>query len=243
MTSIAALGDSISCGEGVGLRLPVAQTWPARLSAAAHTELLPLAQPGARLEDVWRDQLPGALDAGADVITLLIGLNDLSRGGFDRHRFADRLGELVVALRATGALVLLGRLHDASRVLPLPPALRDTVRARTAAVNAAADACAGPDVRLLDLAALPGLHSRRVWDVDRVHPNAAGHALIAGAAAKVLREAGCRIATVHPPRLPAPPGPWREAQWLLRHGLPWLGAHVPQVVVPALGAAVRGRGG
>lgn len=173
---MVALGDSTSCGEGVGLRLPFEQTWPARLSAAAHADLLPLAIPGARLEDVWRDQLPVVRDTGADVVTLLVGLNDLSRSGFDRERFSTRLGELVAALRGTGALVLLGRLHDAARVLPLPPALRRTVRARTCAVNAAADACAGPRVRLLDLAALPALHHRRVWDVDRLHPNAAGHA-------------------------------------------------------------------
>jgi hypothetical protein len=135
--------------------------------------------------------------------------------------------------------VLLGRLHDASTVLPLPPGLRDTVRERTAAVNAAVDACAGPDVRLVDLAAVAALRNRRAWDLDRVHPNAAGHALIAAAAAQVLREAGCRLEPVRLPRLPAAPGPWREAHWLVRHGLPWLGAHVPQVVAPAVSAAVR----
>jgi len=80
---------------------------------------------------------------------------------------------------------------------------------------------------------------RRAWEVDRLHPNVAGHALIAQAAARVLRQAGCRIGPVRQPRLPDAPGPAKEAQWLLRHGLPWLGSHLPQVVVPAVGAILR----
>ena len=240
ITCIAALGDSTSCGEGVGLRVPSGATWPARLTAATPgAELLPLAAPGARLRDLHAAQLPTALASGAEVVTLLIGLNDISRAGFDRHAFAAELADVVVALRATGAVLLLGRLHDATAVLPLPPGLRDAVRTRTAQVNQAVDACAGERVHLLDLAAVPGLRMRRAWEVDRVHPNVAGHALIAQAAARVLRAAGCRIGPVRQPRLPAAPGPVEQAQWLLRHGLPWLGDHLPQVVLPAVGAALR----
>ena len=237
---IASLGDSTSCGEGVGLRIPSGSTWPARLAAATPgAELLPLAVPGARLDDVRRDQLAVAVDSGAQVFTLLIGLNDVTRAGFDRQRFVEQLVDVVDALRDTGAIVLIGRLHDATAVLPLPTALREVVRARTSAVNEAVDACVGDRVHLLDLSALPALRMRRMWDVDRVHPNVAGHALIAAAAAEVLRRAGWRIGRVRQPRMPAAPGTLREARWMLRHGLPWLGGHVPQVVVPALAAVLR----
>ena len=239
---ITALGDSTSCGEGVGLRIPSSCTWPARLTAATPgAELVPLAAPGARLRDVRVHQVGVAVETGADVFTLLIGLNDVFRSGFERRAFAAELAEVVVLLRDTGALVLLGRLHDATAVLSLPPRLRDAVRSRTAQVNEAVDACAGGRVHLLDLGAVPGLRMRRVWEVDRVHPNVAGHALIAQAAARVLRQAGCRIGPVLQPRLPAAPSAAREAQWLVRHGLPWLGSHLPQVVIPVLGAAVRVR--
>lgn len=239
---IASLGDSTSCGEGVGLRLPSGSTWPARLTAATPgAELLPLAAPGARLRDVRAQQLGPAVATGADVFTLLIGLNDVTRSGFDRRAFATGLTEVVEALQDTGALVLLGRLHDATAVVPLPPGLRDAVRTRTAQVNEAVDACAGGRVHLLDLAAVPGLRMRRAWEVDRVHPNVAGHALIAQAAARVLRAAGCEVGPIRQPRLPVAPGPLQEAQWLLRHGLPWLGGHLPQVVVPAVTATLRGR--
>ena len=219
---IASLGDSTSCGEGVGLRVPSGSTWPARLAAACPgSELIPLAAPGSRLRDLCTGQLEAALSADADVFTVLIGLNDVSRAGFDRRTFAADLAEVVVALRSTGGLVLLGRLHDVTAVLPLPPGLRDAVRARTAQVNEAVDACAGDRVHLMDLTAV------------------AGHALIAQAAARVLRQAGCRVGPVRQPRLPDAPGPAKEAWWLLRHGLPWFGSHLPQVVLPAVGATLR----
>lgn len=242
ISRIAALGDSTSCGEGIGLHVPSGSTWPSRLAAATPgAELVPLAVAGARLRDVRARQVEPALDSGAEVVTLLIGLNDVSRAGFDRHRFADDLAEVVAVLRSTGALLILGRLHDATAVLHLPPGLRSAVRARTAAVNEAVDACTGANVRPLDLTALPALRMRQMWDVDRVHPNVAGHALLAEAAARVLRRAGHRVGPVRQPRMPAAPGALREARWLLRHGLPWLASHIPQVVAPAVTAAVRNR--
>lgn len=237
---ITSLGDSTSCGEGVGLRVPTGSTWPARLAAATPgAELLPLAAPGARLRDVTRDQLATAVVSSAEVFTLLIGLNDVARGGFDGDTWAAELGDVVGTLRSTGALVLLGRLHDVTAMVPLPAGLRDLVRSRTARVNAAVDACSGGTVLQLDLAALPCLRMRRAWEVDRVHPNVAGHAVIAEAAAKVLRRAGCPTGPVRQVRLPPAPGPLREAYWVLRHGLPWLGGHLPQVALPALAATVR----
>jgi lysophospholipase L1-like esterase len=236
---LVALGDSTSCGEGVGLRVAPEATWPALLTAACPgAELLSLATAGAGIADVRRRQLPQALAAAPDVVTLLIGLNDLSRAGFDRQAYAEQLSEVVLAVRATGALLLLGRLHDASLLLPLPPGLRDLVRSGRPRQRRRGR-LRRVDVRLLDLAAVRPLRSRSVWDVDRVHPNGIGHALIAAAAAEVLRELGFRLLPLRAPDLPSTPGPAREVTWLLRHGLPWLATHVPQVVLPAVLAAVR----
>jgi hypothetical protein len=41
-----ALGDSFSCGEGVGMRTPVADTWVGLLAAAMQLEVDRLAVPG-----------------------------------------------------------------------------------------------------------------------------------------------------------------------------------------------------
>lgn len=241
MTRIVALGDSTSCGEGVGLGVPSCATWPARLAAATPGgELLPLAQPGARLRDVRIGQLPAARETRADVCTLLIGLNDISRSGFAAPAFRHELVEVVEELRSGSRLVLLGRLHDPTALLPLPARLRRVLRERAAAVNRAVDTCLDDDrVHPLDLAALPGLRMRRAWDVDRLHPNTAGHALIAEAAARTLRRAGLRFGPVRQQPLPPSPRVLDEARWAVRHGLPWLSAHLPEVVLPAVGALLR----
>lgn len=239
---VVALGDSTSCGEGVGLRVPARCTWPALLCAQLPgTEVTSVAVAGAGVRDVRAAQLPLVLASDADLCTLLIGLNDVSRGGFERSAFAADLRAVVDGLRTTGALVLLATLHDPTAVLPLPSRLRAAVQERIAAANDAVLDCVGEEVLLLDLAALTSLRQRRMWDVDRVHPNVAGHAAIAAAAADVLRTAGHRVGAVPQPEGCRSNDAVREARWTLRHGLPWLGRHLPQVVGPAIRLAVTKR--
>lgn len=240
---VVALGDSLSCGEGVGLRVPLEGTWPALLAEAVPGgRLLPLAVAGARTRDVRERQLPAAIAAQPHLATLLVGLNDVSRAGWDAGRVDADLRATTRALRRTGATVLLGRLHDPGRHLPLPERVRDRVRRRVAAVNAAVDRAAaearrgdGGDVHVLDLAAVPALLVRRAWAVDRLHPGEAAHALVAAAAARVLSTAGLPVGVPAPQPLPArAPGAVRATWWASRHGGPWLAAHAREVLVPAL---------
>lgn len=237
---VVALGDSISCGEGVGLRVPTSRTWPALLAAALPgATLLPLATAGSKVRDVRAAQLPLAIGAQPHLATVLIGLNDLSRSGFAADRFRDDLLAVVDGLRRTGATVLLGRLHDPARHLTLPAGVRVQVAERVAAVNAVVDEAAAGPVHVVDLDAVPGLRLRRAWAVDRLHPNEAAHGLVARAAADVLRDAGCEIGV--PAAVPLPrraPSPTAQAWWAGRHGVPWLASHVREVLVPALAAAL-----
>lgn len=235
---IVALGDSTSCGEGVGLRLAPELTWPALLAAAVPGgRLQVLAAPGARVRDVLREQAPRVAMLQPDLVTLLIGLNDVSRAGFDPDRFETDLQAVLTLVRPTGAGVLLGRLPEPGQHLPLPSSLRRTVRLRAAAVDAAVERATADAV--VDLRAVPGLRLRRAWDIDRLHPNAAGHALIAEAAAHVLAAAGVPVGRVRTAPLPPAPGRKREAVWLLRDGLPWLVRHLPQVLGPAVAGSGR----
>lgn len=238
---VVALGDSTSCGEGVGLSVPLHRTWPALLAAAVPgAALLPLATAGARVRDVRAVQLGPALDAEPHLATLLIGLNDVSRGGFDAVDVAADLTSVVRALRRTGATVLLGRLHDPTRHLPLPAQLGQAVRERVAAVNAAVDRAydeGAGTVHLLDLERVPGLRLRQAWAVDRLHPSEGAHVLVAGAAAAVLRDAELPVGTPDPGRLPRrAPGRMRTTWWAARHGAPWLVGHTREVLLPALSA-------
>ena len=156
--------------------------------------------------------------------------------------FAIDLHAVLDLLRPSGAHVRLGRLHDAAALVPLPARLRRVVQERTALVNAVVDAEAAADpgrVHLLDLASVPGLRHRRTWDVDRLHPNAAGHGLIAAAAVEAVAGLGLPVVRTTPAAVPSSPGLVAEATWLLRSGLPWLAGHVPSVVLPTLAATVR----
>lgn len=226
MTVVLALGDSFSCGEGVGVRTPPGATWSALLAAALPaTAYRCLARPGARAGDVLAQQVPAAVAARPDLATLLVGLNDVCRAGFDADAVATSISASVSALRAAGAQVLVARLHDPTDLLPLPVRLRGRVRARVAAVNAAIDGAF-----VLDLAGIPALRTRAAWAVDRLHPSAAGHAAIARAAAQAL---GPLVhGEVVAPEGARSPGPVREAAWVLRHGLPYLALHGRRVLAP-----------
>lgn len=238
---LATLGDSVSCGEGVGLRVPLERTWVGLLAAAMPgTEHLALAAPGARTHEVRRDQLPTAVLARPELATVATGLNDVTRAGFDAAQTYADLRHCVSRLLDTGAHVLVVRLHDPTRQLPLPPALRRAVQMRVTAVNAAVDAAAGARVPVLDLEQVPLLRTRAAWAVDRMHPSALGHAAIASAAAQVLRDGGWFVRPLQEPAPLPDPGRVAEVSWLVRHGLPWLASHGRQVGVPLLAMTARG---
>jgi lysophospholipase L1-like esterase len=85
-----ALGDSLTAGVGSS---NYKQTFPYELAQSwadengASVKLVNLGVPGAKTEDVIKDQLPQVSVFNPDIITLLIGINDLH----------DRVGKDVVA--------------------------------------------------------------------------------------------------------------------------------------------------
>jgi lysophospholipase L1-like esterase len=245
---LVALGDSISCGEGVGIQLHRSQTWVAQVAETLGLELDLLARPGAKVRDVRTEQSPIAAAHPATLATVLIGLNDVLRSGFDSDAIHADLLEIATQLRAPWRTVLLARLHDPTAMLPLPRRLRAQFLNRVREVNSAVDAARGPGVVVVDLAALPALQLRCAWAVDRMHPGPVGHYAIATAVADSLHAAGFTAGTstagTAPISPPVPRGLNRRAEgrWLLRHGVPWVAHHLREVAVPLAGTLVgRGR--
>lgn len=241
MTVVAALGDSFTCGEGVGVRVDPAATWAALLTdALPHGRLVRLAEPGARVADVARRQVP-RLPPRVDLATLVVGLNDVARPGSAVTGVGSQLLEVVAALCGRSDQVLLGRLHDAGALLPLPARLALVARRRTALVNAAVDeAGSWPGVRVLDLRLVPALAQPGGWAADRIHPGPAGHRGMAAVAVDVLRSAG----RFHPTpigEVAVPGGPSRRARgwWTVRHGLPYAAGHLRTVGGPLTSALLR----
>jgi|KBSSwiStaDraftv2_1062776.scaffolds.fasta_scaffold19514_6 lysophospholipase L1-like esterase len=226
MSRLVALGDSYSCGEGVGVQVHRAHTWVGVLAHSLGMELDVLACPGARIGHVLHEQLPVALTAPPSVATVLAGLNDVIRLGWSDEQVRDELLATVTGLRGADAVVLLARMHDTLEPLPfpLPGRAQSLVRHRLAVINAAVDEAArAAGVEVLDLAAVPELRRRSGWAVDRLHPSIIGHRGIAASALEAL--AGAGISPSRPVAAPAvlpTPGQLAEIRWFARHGAPYL---------------------
>lgn len=229
---LVALGDSLSCGEGVGVRVPIDRTWPALLADALGASYTCLARPGARVRDVSGEQLEPALAAQPQVVTLLVGFNDVLRSS------TCDLGQELTGLlrRLRGPRLLVVRLHDPTELLPLPRPARAALLRRVGTLNAALDeAVAASGAEVLDLAGLPALRRRDAWAVDRLHPSAHGHAVIASAAVAVLGQCGPPVRTGGT----AASGRLAELAWLTRHGLPYLAVHGRRMAPGALAVLAR----
>ena len=205
------------------MRVHLAHTWTAVLAHALGAELELLAERGARTAQMRSAQLPLALSNRAPLATVLVGLNDVSRTGWQPRQVVLDLRATVTALRDVDSTVLLARLHDPTLHLPMPARLRAMARDRVALINAEIDALAGREVLVLDLGAVPELSLRSGWAVDRAHPSVLGHRAIAQAALALLRANGWRAPEeVSLPSAWQQPGRIAEAAWLARHGAPFL---------------------
>ena len=88
MTTFAALGDSITLGIGDPVRMGADgrawRGWAVLLAdALVEPDLHILAASGARVADIERDQLPSALALRPDIASVVFGINDTLRPGFD----------------------------------------------------------------------------------------------------------------------------------------------------------------
>jgi lysophospholipase L1-like esterase len=244
MTTYVALGDSITLGIGdpvrSGAKGQVWRGWAALLAnGLVDPDLHILATSGACVADIERDQLPRALALRPDVASVVFGINDTLRPGFDPDRIESAAAHTVGALRAAGAQVLTMRLPDAGRMLGLPTALARPLARRTQEVNAVLDAIAVRFGTLhFDAAGAPEAYDRQMWAADRLHPNERGHRHIARSFHGLLVSAGVHVGPP-PAAEPANPPPGRLAvlAWLATKGTAWVVRRstdlVPYLVVMA----------
>jgi lysophospholipase L1-like esterase len=238
MTTLVALGDSITVGMGDPAADGGWRGWAALLAQTLdQPEMHNLAVLGALSGDVELCQLPAALDLKPDLATVVVGINDTLRGNFDPVRTGAAIGRTVGALRACGAGVLTMRLPDPGQMFGLPGALARPLAHRMRAVNAAVDEAARRYGTVhLDAAGDPATYERRYWSVDRLHPNERGHRLIACRFHGLLAEAGYPVGDGPDPE-PSSPPPTRFAElgWMATKGTAWLFRR-SRDLVPALTA-------
>jgi len=247
MTTFVALGDSFTLGIGDPVCRPGGWDWRgwAALLAEGLREprLHNLASSGAQSTDVERDQLPAALQLRPDLASVIVGLNDTLRAGFDPARVSAAAAHTVGALRAAGAEVLTMRLPDPGRMLGLPGSLARPLARRAHEVNAIMDAVAVRFGTLhYDAAGDPATHDPAMWAVDRLHPSERGHRLIACRFHDQLAAAGLPTGPRPDPE-PSSPPPTRLAEfgWLATKGTAWVVRRSTDLVPALLAMAIKER--
>jgi lysophospholipase L1-like esterase len=247
MTTFTALGDSITLGVGDPVTAADNQRRAWRGWAALLAESLPdpilhnLATNGATAAAIARDQLPLALAKKPDVASVVFGINDTLRPGFDQDKIEAAAAQTVGALRESGAQVLTMRLPDSGWMLGLPDSLAKPLARRTNAVNAALDAVAQRFGTLhFDAAGTPATYEKRMWAVDRLHPNERGHRLIARSFHDLLTGAGMPVGPA-PDAEPQNPPPTKSAQfaWMATKGTVWVLRRSTDLVPYLIAMAVR----
>jgi lysophospholipase L1-like esterase len=205
-----AIGDSSTEGLDDPDGLGGFRGWANRLAeriASAQGSLLyaNLGIRGRRTRQILEGQLEPALAMQPDLVTVFSGTNDVVSRGFDPGTVARDMETIQRALIGAGATVLTFTLPDLTPVMPLARWIAPRVHALNDALRSAAEASGAI---LVDFAIYPMASDPRLWSLDRLHANSAGHARIAAALADALA-------------LPGATGDWR--------------APLPDVTSPALG--------
>lgn len=189
-----ALGDSLTAGRGDFAADGRPVGWAKRLGGilSARTgvtcSVTNLAADGATVANVVDRQLPLVEDLRPDLVSATVGMNDIRDIGFDPADFEARLSKLLDGLVATGATILTCTLPDVASVVELPPEHVEVARGRLReASDIIREQAARREAVCLDTWAMRDLATNpELFTEDRLHPNSAGHRLLAARFADLL---------------------------------------------------------
>jgi len=190
--SYVAIGASDA--YGVGTTQPARDNWPAVLAASLGpaVHLTNLGIPGATVALAVRDELPVALHLQPDLVTVLLGINDLD-DGVSGAAFDAQIHELLATLHGqTTARVFIGNLPDLA-LLPHfatrdPVALHAQVLTWNHDIARAAAAEGATVVDLFDDWGELAQHPEFV-SADGLHPSTLGAARLAAVFATAIAAA------------------------------------------------------
>ncbi|MFJ8132076.1 SGNH/GDSL hydrolase family protein [Streptomyces hydrogenans] len=227
-----ALGDSQTEGVGDGDDLAGLRGWADRLA-----EHLARTDPGVRYANlavrgrlagaVRAEQLPAALALRPDLATVVAGVNDLLRPGFDADETAGHLEAVFAALTGQGVHVATLTFPDVGRITPLARPLVPRVHALNDRIR---EAARRHGVTVAETAHHEVVTDPRMWSADRLHASPLGHARIAEAVADALSLPGSGDGWARP--LPPRTAPTRlraaagELAWAGSFLGPWLARRV-----------------
>ena len=225
-----AIGDSLT--EGLGdTPWPgdVPRGWADRLAQhltdhAGHPiEYANLAVRGQKAAQVRDTQLPVALAASPDLVTITAGMNDLMRPKVDIDAVGHALDDMAHRLAAAGVVTVLVPLPDMTGLLPIGA----RIKGRVDALNSTLTEVAGRRGSLL--APLPprGVFGHpEAWSSDRLHLSSLGHSRFA---LGMLHTLGLPTASAWDEPLVPGPKPASvqravgELRWWAGFAGPWIG--------------------
>jgi lysophospholipase L1-like esterase len=223
-----AVGDSQTEGlndgdENIGYR-----GWADRLAGLLAVQeprfrYANLAVRGRLAAQIRAEQTGPALALEPDLVTVMAGMNDLVRPGYNAPAVAAELEAMLAAFAASGARVVTFTFPDVAQIAPLARHLRPRVLDFNERIQAAARR---HGALLVDAFAHPVTTDPRLWSADRIHASPLGHACIAAAVAHTLALPGSDGSWADPlPTLPPVP-PWHRARteltWAATFLGPWL---------------------
>ncbi|MFH9856199.1 SGNH/GDSL hydrolase family protein [Streptomyces althioticus] len=223
-----ALGDSQTEGVGDGDDTTGLRGFADRLAEhlARHEPALQyanLAVRGRLAAQIHTEQLAPALALRPDVATVVAGVNDLLRPGFDADEVCTHLDAMFGALTGQGALVATITIPDLSRVCPVARPLIPRVTALNEGIRRTA---LRHGVVVAETALHPVAGDPRLWSSDRLHASPLGHERIAAALAQALGLPDSDDTWTHPlPPQTLPTGlraVGTELRWLAGFLGPWL---------------------
>ncbi|MGO4535516.1 SGNH/GDSL hydrolase family protein [Leifsonia sp. 2MCAF36] len=238
-TRYVALGDSLTEGfcDSAPARPDAFLGWADRLAgildgdarlAGASVEFANLAVRGRRIADVVDAQIPEAVRLEPDLVSVMIGGNDLMSPAADPDALASRLEGGIRELRRSGATVLLANIFDPQFAFFLKP-----FRGRAAVFNANIWSIAR-DQRavVLDVWGVREFRDPAMWASDRVHLSTRGHRLLAVQAAHALGVPYAEIGGPEAAATPEPPTPPDSVPfrtWLRLYAIPWVARRLRHV--------------
>jgi len=222
-----AVGDSQT--EGVGDPYPdgTERGWADRFARSLNEQdpglmYANLAIRGRRIAEVHEEQLEPALALKPDLVSLIAGLNDMIRPGFDLDETISHMDTMQAAFRRTGATVLTITYPDPDGLAPIGKLLRDKTFEFNQALR---DVAEKNGALLLDLETTPISTDPRIWCEDRLHLNAEGHRRLSIGMASLIGAEREDWLTALPPMA----GPGRLAgaaedlRWAWAFFIPWIG--------------------
>lgn len=170
----AALGDSLTEGLGV---LDYKETFPylfaQKLSSRQNVETYIFARSGDISQDVLDNQLPEALTLKPDLVTLLIGTNDI-HNSTSPTEFENNLTKIISSLKETGAKIYLFTIPYLGSDKLIYPPYNTIIDSETKQFNKIIDKVAKEyQVNLIDLYSLK--KPSDFYSQDNFHPSAKGY--------------------------------------------------------------------